>query len=233
MRDQWTDRLSEYLDGELPPGERETVASHLAACGECRRTLSELRLVAAAAQRLTARPPAGDLWAGIAGRIAAAEPAEGTGAEPARPRSRRISFTLPELVAASLLIAAASAGVAWQFRSVPAAPFAAAGPGANGSAADAALVGPVSLADEEYDAAVGELERALQDGRALLDPTTIAIVEQNLAVINVAIEQARQALETDPANGYLSSHLLQARRKKLELLRRAAALAADAGSAQS
>ena len=39
------------------------------------------------------------------------------------------------------------------------------------------------------------------------------------------LDKARQALEADPANEYLSSHLVEARRRKLDLLRRAAALA--------
>ncbi|MGD2080998.1 MAG: zf-HC2 domain-containing protein [Nitrospirota bacterium] len=40
--DETRDRLSEYLDGELPPGERRGVEQHLAACEGCRKELSEL-----------------------------------------------------------------------------------------------------------------------------------------------------------------------------------------------
>jgi hypothetical protein len=83
----------------------------------------------------------------------------------------------------------------------------------------------VGFADAQYDAAVADLERALNRGRGRLDRTTVSIVEHNLQIIDQAIEQARQALEGDPANEYLSSHLVEARRRKLDLLRRAAALA--------
>jgi len=62
------------------------------------------------------------------------------------------------------------------------------------------------------------------NGRGRLDASTISIVEHNLQIIDQAIEQARQALEDDPANSYLSGHLVEARRRKLDLLRRAAAL---------
>ena len=40
MTDQWTDRLSEYLDGELLTGERTALEEHLVGCAACRATLS-------------------------------------------------------------------------------------------------------------------------------------------------------------------------------------------------
>jgi hypothetical protein len=86
---------------------------------------------------------------------------------------------------------------------------------------------PVGLADAQYDAAVSDLERALKDGRGKLDPTTITIVEHNLQTIDEAIRQAREALAADPANSYLSGHLVEARRRKLDLLRRATALTSE------
>ncbi len=85
----------------------------------------------------------------------------------------------------------------------------------------------VTFADQQYDAAVADLEGAVHKGRGRLDANTIAIVEHNLQIIDQAIAQARQALGADPANGYLSSHLVEARRRKLDLLRRAAALSGE------
>ena len=86
---------------------------------------------------------------------------------------------------------------------------------------------PVSLADAQYDAAVADLEKALRAGRGRLDKGTIDIVEHNLQIIDQAIAQAREALVADPANTYLSGHLVEARRRKLDLLRRAAALTSE------
>jgi hypothetical protein len=83
------------------------------------------------------------------------------------------------------------------------------------------------MADAQYDAAVADLEKALKDGRGRLDASTIAIVEHNLQIIDQAINQAREALVGDPANSYLSGHLVEARRRKLDLLRRATALASE------
>src|SRR5439155_8950343 len=85
----------------------------------------------------------------------------------------------------------------------------------------------VSLADAQYDAAVSDLEKALEEGRGRLDPQTITVVEHNLQTIDEAIRQAREALAADPANTYLSGHLVEARRRKLDLLRRAAQLTSE------
>jgi anti-sigma factor RsiW len=52
------DRLSAYLDGELPPEDRALVAEHLAGCEECSRRLQALGIVDAAARELPAEPPA-------------------------------------------------------------------------------------------------------------------------------------------------------------------------------
>ena len=246
--DQWTAKLSEFLDDELTPDERYAVESHLQGCAACTAVLDELKQVVSRARLVAPRPPQADLWPGIAERLE-------SGATPAAiipMRSRaawRVSFTLPQLAAASLLIAAMSGGLVWSLRgrSQAVAPVAAdrsadasrSAPEASGSgstgqpamereaSAERLDVVSVGLADAQYDAAVSDLERALKDGRGKLDPTTITIVEHNLQTIDEAIRQAREALAADPANSYLSGHLVEARRRKLDLLRRAAALTSE------
>jgi hypothetical protein len=75
-----------------------------------------------------------------------------------------------------------------------------------------------------YDAAVADLERVLDAGRGRLDTTTVKVIERNLATIDSAIVQAQRAVAGDSANLYLNSHLAETMRRKLELLRQAAAL---------
>jgi hypothetical protein len=53
------ERLSAYLDGELPAGERAEVAAHLAACPECAAFLAALSAVDEAAGALPAEAPEG------------------------------------------------------------------------------------------------------------------------------------------------------------------------------
>jgi hypothetical protein len=52
------------------------------------------------------------------------------------------------------------------------------------------------------------------------------VLETNLQAIDRAIEQCRAALAADPGSVYLSTHLANAQRRKLTLLRRATALVA-------
>jgi anti-sigma factor RsiW len=224
MHEEWTNKLSDYLDGELTPAERRDVEGHLAGCAECAQTLAELRRVVEEARALRPRPPAADLWPRVADRL----PAEGA-------RTRKlVSFTLPQLAAAAVLVAAVSGAVAFvggrregvrDSREQTA--HAAAAPAAS-AAAQAAVPGgeivAVGFADAQYDAAVADLERALKSGRGKLDKSTIAALEQSLQTIDQAIDQARQALAADPANTYLSGYLVETRRRKLDLLRRATAL---------
>ncbi len=225
MHTEWTDRLSEYLDDELTPGERRDLDAHLAGCAECRAVLGELQQVVERAHTIEPRQPDADLWPGVARRIQARA-------------VRRLAFTMPQALAASLAIAMLSGAVVWLAVSRPGGLRATNGAptSASTSAPPATVtqgsmptdatadVATVSYADAQYDAAVADLEKALKEGRGRLDQSTVAIVEHNLQLIDQAIDQARQALDADPANSYLSSHLVEARRRKLDLLRRAAAL---------
>jgi anti-sigma factor RsiW len=66
MHEEWTDKLSEYLDGELPDDSGSAVESHPAGCADCGAVLADLQQVVAKAQALDPRPPQADLWAGVA-----------------------------------------------------------------------------------------------------------------------------------------------------------------------
>jgi hypothetical protein len=73
---------------------------------------------------------------------------------------------------------------------------------------------------------VAELEAALAANKGQLESTTVKVINQNLAIIDQAIDQARQALAADPGSSYLSNHLAGALRQKVELLRRVTGLSA-------
>ena len=218
MSDQWTDRLSEYLDGELKGSERAMLEAHLERCDDCQRTLAGLRRVVIRARSLEDRPPAADLWAGIAERIGAPRR---TAVAPGR---RRFTFSLPQLLAAGIALAVLSGGGAWLLH-----------PGAATVALRPAPAAPADLpvrtvgaptAAGSYDAAVYELERVLTAGRGSLDSATVRVLEQNLALIDRAIAEARRAVAADSANVYLNTHLAETMRRKVDLLRQAAALVA-------
>jgi hypothetical protein len=209
-----SERLSEYLDGGLDPEAAREMAAHLAECVECGELAGELRRVLARAQALDDRPPREDLWPGVAAAI---------GAAPAR--RWRVTVPVPLLLAASvalMLVSGAAVAIALRART-PASPVAAAAPGAPGEAPAVLSAGQPDAA-RGYDAAVKSLEREIDAGAGRLDSATVRVVTQKLQLIDRAIAEAEQALAADPANSYLHGHLNQTRLRKLDLLRRAAAL---------
>jgi predicted anti-sigma-YlaC factor YlaD len=222
--DTFTDRLSDYLDGELTPGEAAEVEAHLRGCSNCRTVVAELRAVVEQAQALPARPPDADLWPGVEARLDRARGWPSFGGARQAPAPWRISFTVPQLAAAALALMVLSGGLVWMARSgdtradLP--------PLSAGSVSDSMLA-PANFGDAQYDQAVRDLESMLAAGRASLDPETIRVLEENLRAIDAAIDQSRRALARDPANTYLNSHLAGARQRKLALLRRASVLASD------
>lgn len=256
MTDRWMDRLSEYLDGELAEVERREMEQHLFGCASCATALEELRNVLERARRLPPLPPERDLWPAIAERIGAAPhtrssstPDEKSGSSRALPagvvdlgarrsaRWRGLSFSLPQLAAASLVLSLISGGAVYLlWRAVDtgpapiavapqAAPQAGVGPGSPGGTPAGGTL-PAGFAERQYDAAVLDLQRALEQGRSRLSPETVRVLERNLKTIDTAISEARSALASDPGNVYLNDHLARTMRKKLDLLRQANAIAA-------
>jgi hypothetical protein len=164
--------------------------------------------------------PERDLWPGIQARIGRVR----------QPRS--VTFTLPQLAMAATLLIAVTSAVSWLAlrpsgeTTTPEAAIRAVAEPVDNARDDVARA---SFADAAFDAAVTDLERILNEERDRLDPRTVIVIERNLQAIDEAIREARAALDSDPANPYLNSHLADARRRKLELLRRAAALSTSGG----
>jgi anti-sigma factor RsiW len=208
--DPWTDRLSEYVDGELDAPTRAALDAHLATCANCRATRDALGRVVARAQQLAHRDPARDLWTPIEAAI------ESGRVKPIRnPRPRRlVTLSFARLVAAASVVAVLAGGVAWlaasSRRPAPVAP-----------AIPAPAATPASLAVASYRDAAADLERVLEAGRSTLRPETMRVIEENLRTIDLAIAQADSALRRDPGSAYLNQYLAATMQRKLKLLRRA------------
>lgn len=210
--DPWTDRLSEYLDGDLAHDERIALEAHLGGCADCRDVLDDLRAVVATARRLPDLPPARDLWPDVAERT--------RGVLPFRPRAAGARSSWIRLATAAALFAAIGSSVTWlAMRGGPAQLPA---PVASVDAARSATPRTVSDRPRGTDAAVAELEQIVRQGQSRLDTATVRIVTENLARIDTAIVQAQRALAADPSNAYVSRHLADTERQKIELLRTAA-----------
>ena len=226
-QDPWTDRLSEYVDGELQEWERHALESHLESCADCSLAVSDLRRVVRRARTLKNPPPATDLWPGIAARIGAgtAKAHDVVDLSAQRRVRRRWAFSLPQLAAAGIALMTVSGGTVWFLsgsarQSVALAPV----PSSPPIGTPAVSVSMRPNASQSYAAAVADLERVLAEGRGKLDSTTVKIIEKNLAAIDRAIAEAQRALDADSGNLYLNTHLAETMRRKLDLLRQAAAL---------
>ena len=219
--DTWTDRLSEYVDGELDSATSRAIELHLAGCTDCRAIADDLRQVSARARALPELPPGTDLWRGIESRMHA------TGIVPLHPRARAGLFiSWPRLAAAGLLLGLVSGSAAYMVTRlasqgsgvavIPVVP-----------AVGTTAPGPTELhagnqVTQSTAKAVADLEMILASDK--LDSTTVRVLTLNLARIDSAIADAERALAADPSNVYVSRHLASTARRKVELLHLVAGL---------
>lgn len=98
-------RLGPYLEGELPPGERRAVESHLARCGACSQALRELRATVELLRLIPEPPLPAELERKVMDRIAADEPGL------ARLASRLLRAMGPQLPSAVGALAATALAV--------------------------------------------------------------------------------------------------------------------------
>ena len=131
---------------------------------------------------------------------------------------RRFSFTVPQLVAAALIVSLFSAGLVWTAMD--------GGNEATPRAAIGSELGPsarvIAAASSRYDAVVSDLELVLERGRAVLSTETLQTIEASLATVNSAIEEIEVALREDPNSDMLHRMLSANQRTKLGVLQRAA-----------
>ena len=179
VNQHWTDRLSEYLDGDLLPADRAACEAHLAECDNCRGLLGELQSVIAAARTDRDRQPDADLWPAILARLdrptaRGAEVREFSDRAAVRKAPARVSFSLPQLALAASLLIAVSGGVSYLAATRTANRPAPQEPAIQAMAEPlmppSAEVAPANFADAQFDQAVADLENVLTERRDELDP---------------------------------------------------------------
>lgn len=211
------EELQDYREELLSPERHGEIRAHLRECSACREDLAAIRdLMDDLAALPVEAEPSRDLWPQIQWRIGA-----GSAREEARPRRTAVTLPVWQLLAASVVLALISGGAVWAYlagtvqgpgavvmepapRTVPA-----------GAAAEYA-------AYEGFTDAVAELETVVEEGRDLLGPETIQVLEENLAIIDRAILDSRLALAQDPGSRTLRRLLSQTMRRKVDLLQQAA-----------
>lgn len=225
--------LQDLAEGFLNAEEEARARGHLEGCGHCTSRLEALESLLTDLSGLPQEAePGRDLWPQIAWRLETGrgeapngsswDPGAGRRAPVARPGSargrRRVTLPAWQLLAAGIALVVLSGGSVWALLSsrsgIPEG-------GPSWSAAHAQMAG-WEEAYGGYEEAVEDLEGVLEQGRQVLDPETVRVLEESLRIIDGAIQEAREAVGRDPASPLLQRFLAENMRKKLELLRRAA-----------
>jgi hypothetical protein len=223
------------VDGELPAEQAAEVARHLESCAHCRGRAESLRTVMSSLAALPrAVHPEEDLLPGIRARLTSRGAGEEAAPVPAEPSHRRaaVGWARPwRLAAAAVLVAMISSAVTVAvMRSrggleggAVAGPASAEGLSPEILASDPALA-RLSVLEAEYMRAAEDLARAFGARASALDPETRTLVAGNLAAIDRAIAEVRDALVAAPASEELRLLLLASHERKLDFLRRASEL---------
>jgi hypothetical protein len=251
--DGFADALGEYLEGDATDAVRAAVDAHAAGCAACASLLADLKGITANASALPQLAPSRDLWSGIADRIdAPVIPMSGSPRHVARRSWARTALAAAALIVvtagvthyatrASLSSTPVEKQVAAKPDSIRAvvdssatiqstvseAPTAVAAVHIESAKSGARLASRAAETGEPVlDGEINKLRRIVNGRRDQLDPRTIAVLDQSMAVIDSAIAQSRAALEKDPASGFLATQLNRSLEKKVELLRTATSLPA-------
>lgn len=210
--------LDDLVDGDLGEALASEVRAHLDSCAacraeECRRR--ELLLEAASLPREI--QPSEDLWVGIATRLG--EPGISTTGRP----PRRWAVWSGLAAAAVLLVAGTALVTAHLVRSHPRVVTARASSPAG--IVPAAVTSELNAPQADLERAAGALRAALEGRRGQLSPATLKVVDENLAIIDAAIDRLQAALREDPGNRALVTLLTATWERKIDLLQTASELA--------
>jgi hypothetical protein len=227
--------MNDCVDEALVPVERISLQEHVGACERCAALLAGLGQLRSSARALGPQRPSRDLWGGIESRIAA--PVVRLRADAVRDHRRR-QWMWPGVAAALLMLG--TAGVTYTFVHTPVAPQ------LPSSASTVALPAYSDLANQTEtgslvrnvsnasgpnvagsvpsDLELATLLRIYVERSARLDSASVAVVERNLRIIDLAIRDCRAALAADPASDLLVRQLRRALSSKGLVLRAAVML---------
>jgi anti-sigma factor RsiW len=223
--------LSEYVDGSLKAGEREPVAEHLEHCRVCQALVADLSELRRASAALGTMEPPARTWARIEEALRESSGPESTSRANAEAGHHVRAW--PWLAAAAALVLATAASV-WLVR----APLGGQAVPATDSATAQAVEAELAQAEQHYQKAISGLEQIANAEKGALDPRTAATLQENMGVVDQAINESRAALNAQPASDPARRSLLDSFKAKIELLQNTVALindmrtGDDAGAAQ-
>jgi hypothetical protein len=206
------DKLSAFLDGDLPSLEAQAVRAHLEGCAACARAAAEMTAMISTTRTLDRPEPPPTLWPAIAGKLDRLE-----APVPLVPRRRWRTFgagALAGAAAAAALVLALGSGR----RARP--------PAARPPAPVAAAVDPLlEEAEAEFASAAAAYERSIEKLRGLLEAQQErwsadqrARYAERLARLDEAIARSREAAQRSPGDSAGNEQLFAAYQEKIAYL---------------
>lgn len=184
--ENFTERLDDYLDGEMLPAGERALEAHAAGCAACGRTLAVARNLQRQALALPAeREPSRDLWPGIAGRL-----------EPRNRMGMRRERNWPRALAAGVAVVAVFAGGMLANRVMQDMD--------SGSTATPRQVERLpSVADARRILPASHVELIEGESAGGIATGTEQALLRNLLIVNLAIRETETAIAENPANSRL------------------------------
>jgi anti-sigma factor RsiW len=210
--------LSELADGTLQAAAVGDVERHLDQCEDCRALLADFRAIRQTAATLDRLIPSASVWQRVSSEIASStRPAEST--PPLRRLIERVLQPRYAFAAAAALLLSTIVGL-WMIEGVRPAtqPESQVAATQDVTAVPGADEDVTRAVERDYEQAILGLEQVAQAEGRVLDPDVAAALNQNIAIVDRAIGDAREAVVTDPQDDELRAGLLEAFRSKLELL---------------
>lgn len=199
--DAYVAKIHDLVDGAVDETERAELERHLETCVECHGLLEDLRALKRSARSLVDPDPPERVWEAVSGAVAG------------RSRARRYRSISPytALAAALLLGLALWIGVRG-----------ASGPPTAYEDDPEALVNRVTeelqAAESHYGKAIDGLEQIIAENDGVIPQELDRVLNENLDLIEGAIQDSRQALRSAPESTVAQESLLTALRRKVSLL---------------
>jgi hypothetical protein len=210
--------IQELVDGTIGSIRRAELELHLDGCPECRALRQDLEKIRDAAGALPLLEPPARAWLQIAGRLRQ----EGRIRENAPAVPSRRSYAWIGVAAALVLATGVSLLLVSRMPGTPPASTSTAPPIAAGNAPAGKSVetvqNEVEVAQQQFEKAIGDLEKVAKANTGALDPSTSAVIEKNLGIIDQAIAENRAAVRAEPASVAARATLFEALRQKVTLL---------------
>lgn len=200
-------KISDYVDNELNPAERQLIEEHLNGCSQCQKLHEDFKTIKAGAKGLMEFSPSGQTWFKIAAGIKEKQKAA---FHPPRIRQRRLNLSPSSLgwmvSAALLLVFIVSAVIIIPRITTPAAD------------SQQYIVSKLEEAEHYYQKAIDALWEAVSAQKENFDPQLFAVFQKNLNIIDESIAACREAVLSRPGNLETRNFLLAAYKEKRSLL---------------